>query len=103
MNSFRFDFFGNGESGGEGLWSYGGYLSEVEQLESAVDFVTRVLGLQVTAIIGHSRGANVVMLSSLRPVGAQRKLLAIAPRWNMANGISSRFSPEQLQLLKEVV
>eukprot|EP00566_Odontella_aurita_P018128 CAMPEP_0113552476 /NCGR_PEP_ID=MMETSP0015_2-20120614/15088_1 /TAXON_ID=2838 /ORGANISM="Odontella" /LENGTH=325 /DNA_ID=CAMNT_0000453457 /DNA_START=196 /DNA_END=1174 /DNA_ORIENTATION=- /assembly_acc=CAM_ASM_000160 len=55
----RFDFRGNGHSGGE--WRHAGYDGEVEDLRRVVSFVRNVLGARVACILGHSKGSAAVL------------------------------------------
>lgn len=56
---FRFDFSGNGES--EGEFQYGNYKKEADDLHSVVSYLHREK-YYVEAIVGHSKGGDVVVL-----------------------------------------
>ncbi|KAK3161100.1 hypothetical protein QOZ80_1BG0071830 [Eleusine coracana subsp. coracana] len=58
FSAFRFDFSGNGES--EGEFEYGNYRKETDDLHSVVAYLKEKY--DVTAIVGHSKGGNVVVL-----------------------------------------
>ncbi|KQK08428.1 uncharacterized protein LOC100837865 isoform X1 [Brachypodium distachyon] len=56
---FCFDFSGNGESGGE--FQYGNYRKEADDLHSVVSYLHQKK-YDVKAIVGHSKGGDVVVL-----------------------------------------
>eukprot|EP00744_Colponema_vietnamica_P019702 GILI01027903.1.p1 GENE.GILI01027903.1~~GILI01027903.1.p1 ORF type:complete len:257 (-),score=63.95 GILI01027903.1:68-838(-) len=93
--TFRFDFSGNGES--EGEFKFANYMGEAEDLRSAVEML-RNIGYDVCAVVGHSKGAGVVLLYAAKyddvPV-----VVNIAGRFHMSAGIRERYSPEDLALL----
>jgi alpha/beta superfamily hydrolase len=82
MSSFRFDFTGNGESGGE--FAYGNYWREVEDLRAVVEF-WRARGRRIVALIGHSKGGNAVLLyaSKYQDVGI---IVNISGRFDLRRG-----------------
>ncbi|KAL6615445.1 hypothetical protein ACP70R_037715 [Stipagrostis hirtigluma subsp. patula] len=59
ISAFRFDFSGNGESQGE--FQYGNYRKEADDLHSVVSYLKQEK-YDVTGIVGHSKGGNVVIL-----------------------------------------
>ncbi|XP_006644311.1 non-haem bromoperoxidase BPO-A2-like isoform X2 [Oryza brachyantha] len=59
ISVFRFDFSGNGES--EGEFEYGNYRKEADDLHSVVSYLCKEK-YDVTAIVGHSKGGDVVAL-----------------------------------------
>ncbi|XP_047072156.1 uncharacterized protein LOC124681267 isoform X1 [Lolium rigidum] len=59
ISVFRFDFSGNGES--EGEFQYGNYRKEADDLHSVVSYLNQDK-YDVTAIVGHSKGGDVVVL-----------------------------------------
>lgn len=61
MNTIRLDFHGAGQSGGDDVWNYSGYWDEVEDIREVKKFAEKV-GLRITTLIGHSRGADDVLL-----------------------------------------
>jgi len=61
-NNLRFDFEGNGQSTGK--FSIGGFKSEVDQIKTVVDWA-RNSGYIPLALIGHSKGANEVLMYSV--------------------------------------
>lgn len=58
-NVLRFDFRGNGHSGGR--WSYAGYDGEFEDLCRILAFVKDILGCRVACVVGHSKGTAAVL------------------------------------------
>ncbi|KAG8861395.1 protein translocase subunit [Tulasnella sp. 330] len=55
MDSCRFDFRGNHETGGQ--WSIGGLTADVEDIKAVVAYLTTTLRYTVALVIGHSRGS----------------------------------------------
>ncbi|EFJ48216.1 hypothetical protein VOLCADRAFT_74811 [Volvox carteri f. nagariensis] len=99
LSSLRFDFAGNGES--EGTFSFGNYFREVEDLRAAVQFVRDILQKSVHAIIGHSKGGNVVLLYASR-YGDVPYVVNVAGRGVMSRGIKERFGADIMDRLAEV-
>ncbi|KXZ47005.1 hypothetical protein GPECTOR_39g499 [Gonium pectorale] len=96
LSSLRFDFAGNGES--EGSFSFGGYYREVEDLRAAVGFVRSELRRSVAAIVGHSKGGNVVLLYAAKYDDVPR-VVSVAGRAVMGRGIQERFGSDILERL----
>ncbi|XP_022960934.1 uncharacterized protein LOC111461588 isoform X1 [Cucurbita moschata] len=59
ISSFRFDFSGNGES--DGSFQLGNYVGEADELHAIVQYFNEA-NRSVCAIIGHSKGADVVLV-----------------------------------------
>lgn len=59
LDSFRFDFRGSHESGGQ--WKYGGFAEDVQDLVTVVAFLRGNYGYEIDMIVGHSRGSVVGM------------------------------------------
>ncbi|GIL92529.1 hypothetical protein Vretifemale_20048 [Volvox reticuliferus] len=97
-SSLRFDFAGNGES--EGAFSFGNYFREVGDLRAAVMFVRDTLNGNVPAIVGHSKGANVVLLYASR-FDDVPYVVNIAGRSIMSRGIKERFGEDILLRLDQ--
>ncbi|KII90826.1 hypothetical protein PLICRDRAFT_158204 [Plicaturopsis crispa FD-325 SS-3] len=57
IDSFRFDFRGNHESGG--VWKQGALDEDLEDIATVVDYLKRNFGYEVDLLVGHSRGAIV--------------------------------------------
>ncbi|XP_004291046.1 PREDICTED: uncharacterized protein LOC101311344 [Fragaria vesca subsp. vesca] len=96
-SAFRFDFAGNGES--EGSFRYGNYHREADDLRAVV---RHFLGCHyvITAIVGHSKGGNAVIL-----YGAKYKdvpvVVNISGRFNLERGIEGRLGKDYLQRIKK--
>ncbi|CAG9460532.1 unnamed protein product [Pedinophyceae sp. YPF-701] len=59
VSTLRFDFSGNGES--EGTFQFGNYYQEAGEIRTAVEAL-QDRGMHVRALLGHSKGANAVLL-----------------------------------------
>ncbi|KAI6117871.1 Alpha/Beta hydrolase protein [Pisolithus croceorrhizus] len=59
LDSFRFDFRGSHESGGQ--WKYGGFAEDVQDLVTVVAFLRDNYGYEIDMVVGHSRGSVVGM------------------------------------------
>ena len=59
ISSFRFDFSGNGES--EGIFQYGDYRKEADDLHSVVEHFSGTSRVG-SVILGHNKGGDVVLL-----------------------------------------
>jgi len=105
----RFDFTGCGSSSGDELWSFGGYISEATNLDDVIEYIKNKddMNLKHVAILGHSRGADVVLLY---PWVAARKedkgslnilslIINIAGRYNLNSGIVERFGSSEIDRL----
>ncbi|XP_071716291.1 putative uncharacterized protein YDL057W isoform X2 [Rutidosis leptorrhynchoides] len=94
--AFRFDFSGNGES--EGTFQFGNYSKEVDDLRAVVQYFTAI-NRDVNAILGHSKGGNVVVLyASLHhdiPV-----VVNVSGRYKMDRGIEERLGKDYLERAK---
>ena len=91
----RFDFTGCGQS--EGVFEFGGYSKQLEDISSAVAAM-RSRGYAVHALIGHSMGGNCVLLyaSSHHDIP---NIVNINGRYQMTRGLP--FGPEQLTALQQ--
>ncbi|EAK88579.1 alpha beta hydrolase, partial [Cryptosporidium parvum Iowa II] len=100
INVVRFDFHGNGESQGADSWSFGDYHGEVnDDLRKVVEFL-RNKGLEIKAIIGHSRGGVETLMYSWMYDDVDI-IISISARFDLANSIITRFiSDEQYEKLK---
>ncbi|KAK6248956.1 hypothetical protein QUC31_020521 [Theobroma cacao] len=97
ISAFRFDFAGNGES--EGSFMYGNYRREAEDLRAVVQYFCKKERL-ITAIIGHSKGGNVVLLyaSKYNDVPA---VINISGRFHLEKGMEGRLGKDFLQRIKQ--
>ena len=92
---FRFDFTGCGAS--EGEFQYGGYASQVADIAAAVSLL-RGRGFAVQALVGHSMGANAVLLYASDHHDVPN-IVSISARYQMTRGLP--FGPEQLAALQD--
>ncbi|XP_022133532.1 uncharacterized protein LOC111006085 isoform X2 [Momordica charantia] len=97
ISVFRFDFAGNGES--EGLFQYGNYRREADDLRAVVQHF-RGNEHTITAIIGHSKGGNVVLLYASK-YGDIHIVVNISGRFNLERGIEGRLGRDFLQRIKQ--
>ncbi|KAL1216030.1 hypothetical protein V5N11_011351 [Cardamine amara subsp. amara] len=97
ISSFRFDFAGNGES--EGSFQYGNYRREAEDLRSVVQYL-RGQNREISAIIGHSKGGNVVLLYAAKYNDVQT-VVNISGRFFLERGIEFRLGKDYLKRIKE--
>ncbi|XVF48675.1 hypothetical protein PTKIN_Ptkin03bG0209000 [Pterospermum kingtungense] len=97
ISAFRFDFDGNGES--EGSFMYGNYRREAEDLRAVVIHFFKEQR-PITAIVGHSKGGNVVLLyaSKYNDVPA---VINISGRFHLEKGIEGRLGKDFLERIKE--
>eukprot|EP00953_Heterococcus_sp_UTEX-ZZ885_P040043 20496-Heterococcus_DN1.PRE.3 len=96
-NTCRFDFAGNGESGG--AWSLSAYDREVEDLRSVVQYL-RAEHWQVTAVIGHSKGAAAVMQYAAKYDDVPL-VISVAGRFDTSQTPRSRYTEQQWQQLAD--
>ncbi|MCO5574276.1 hypothetical protein L7F22_028058 [Adiantum nelumboides] len=97
FSPFRFDFSGNGESDGE--FQYGNYWKEVDDLRSVICFLT-AQGNKVRAIVGHSKGGNVVLLYASK-FSDISTVVNLSGRFNLQAGIKERLGEDVLKLIEE--
>ncbi|KAI5393513.1 uncharacterized protein LOC127097865 isoform X1 [Lathyrus oleraceus] len=97
ISAFRFDFAGNGES--EGSFQYGNYYREVEDLRAIVEHF-REEKYVITAIVGHSKGGNVVLLYASKYKDIHT-VVNISGRFNLARGMESRLGENFIQRIKK--
>ncbi|XP_041007264.1 uncharacterized protein LOC121251922 isoform X1 [Juglans microcarpa x Juglans regia] len=97
ISAVRFDFAGNGES--EGSFQYGNYWREVEDLRSVIQHFSAANRV-IRAILGHSKGGNVVLLyaSKYRDV---YKVVNVSGRYDLTEGIEKRLGKYFMQRIKE--
>ncbi|KAL5559443.1 hypothetical protein UlMin_035654 [Ulmus minor] len=97
ISAFRFDFAGNGES--EGSFRYGNYRREADDLRAVVEHF-RGESLAIPAIVGHSKGGNVVVLyaSKYKDIHA---VVNISGRFDLTRGIEGRLGKDFLRRIKQ--
>ncbi|RZC52960.1 hypothetical protein C5167_021388 [Papaver somniferum] len=97
ISAFRFDFSGNGES--EGTFQYGNYIKEADDLHSVV---MHFVGLKrvVGAIVGHSKGGDVVLVYASKyhdvPI-----VVNLSGRYNMERGIAERLGKDYMERIEK--
>ncbi|EEF45769.1 uncharacterized protein LOC8259570 [Ricinus communis] len=96
ISAFRFDFAGNGDS--EGSFQYGNYRRECDDLRSVVQHF-REQKLVISAIIGHSKGGNVVLLYASK-YNDVYMVVNISGRFNLKRGMEGRLGKDFLQRIK---
>ncbi|KAJ0091411.1 hypothetical protein Patl1_13041 [Pistacia atlantica] len=97
ISAFRFDFAGNGES--EGSFQYGNYRREAEDLRAVVQHFRRE-ERAITAIIGHSKGGNVVLLYASK-YNDICTVVNISGRFHLGRGMEGRLGQGYLQRIKQ--
>ncbi|RLN22979.1 hypothetical protein C2845_PM07G13460 [Panicum miliaceum] len=86
ISVFRFDFSGNGES--EGQFEYGNYRKEADDLYSVVLYLYQK-NYDVTAVVGHSKGGDVVVLYA-SIYNNIRTIVNLSGRFDLKKGIEER-------------
>ncbi|ESW33014.1 hypothetical protein PHAVU_001G036300 [Phaseolus vulgaris] len=97
ISAFRFDFAGNGES--EGSFQYGNYYREVEDLRAVVQHF-REQKYVITAIVGHSKGGNVVLFYASKYKDIHI-VVNISGRFNLVRGMEGRLGKRFMQKIKQ--
>ncbi|KAG9131866.1 hypothetical protein Leryth_023524 [Lithospermum erythrorhizon] len=97
ISAFRFDFSGNGES--EGVFQYGNYYREADDLHCVVQHF-HGKGRLVIALIGHSKGGNAVLLYASRHRDVHN-VVNIAGRFNLQRGMEGRLGKDFLQKMEQ--
>ncbi|KAJ6382698.1 hypothetical protein OIU77_031180 [Salix suchowensis] len=97
ISAFRFDFAGNGES--EGLFQYGNYRREAEDLRAVVQYF-RGENHVISAVIGHSKGGNVVLLYASK-YNDVHTVVNISGRFNLEKGMEGRLGKDFLLRLQQ--
>uniref|UniRef100_A0A6V7QTS8 Serine aminopeptidase S33 domain-containing protein n=1 Tax=Ananas comosus var. bracteatus TaxID=296719 RepID=A0A6V7QTS8_ANACO len=96
ISTFSFDFAGNGES--EGEFQYGNYRREADDLRAVISYLSEQKH-EIAAIIGHSKGGNVVLLyaSMYHDVPI---VINCSGRFALDRGIEGRLGKEFMQRIK---
>nr|XP_017241909.1 PREDICTED: putative uncharacterized protein YDL057W isoform X1 [Daucus carota subsp. sativus] len=97
VSVFSFDFAGNGES--EGTFEYGNYQREADDLCAVIKHLNGMKRI-VTAIVGHSKGGDVVLLyaSKYRDI---KRVVNVAGRYDLKGGIEKRLGRDFLQVIQK--
>ncbi|XP_058073880.1 uncharacterized protein LOC131222731 isoform X1 [Magnolia sinica] len=96
ISTFRFDFSGNGES--EGSFQYGNYREEADDLHAVVLYFSGIKR-EISAIIGHSKGGNVVVLYASMYHDVPM-VVNVSGRFNLERGIEDRLGKDFMQRIK---
>ncbi|KAK9705449.1 hypothetical protein RND81_07G058100 [Saponaria officinalis] len=97
ISAFRFDFSGNGES--DGSFAYGNYMKEVEDLCAVVKYF-KDKNRSVSAIVGHSKGGDVVLLYASKYHDVHT-VVNISGRFDLKKGISERLGVNFMEILEK--
>ncbi|KAL2553979.1 alpha/beta-hydrolase superfamily protein [Forsythia ovata] len=97
ISAFRFDFAGNGES--EGSFGYSNYYREVEDLRAVVEYFNGA-NRTIKAILGHSKGGNIVLLyaSKYHDIGA---VINVSGRYDLTKGIEERLGTGFREIIRK--
>ncbi|XP_059432384.1 uncharacterized protein LOC132165726 isoform X3 [Corylus avellana] len=98
ISAFRFDFAGNGES--EGSFQYGNYWREADDLHAVIQHFSGANRI-ISAIIGHSKGGNVVLLYASK-YHEIHTVVNVSGRYDLSKGIEERLGKDFMQRIKEV-
>ncbi|KAK4265649.1 hypothetical protein QN277_026673 [Acacia crassicarpa] len=97
ISSFRFDFTGNGES--EGSFGYGNYWREVDDLHAVIQHFHGA-NRRVIAIIGHSKGADVVLLYASKHHEV-RTVFNLSGRYNLIEGLEESLGKDFMERIRK--
>ncbi|GMI81297.1 hypothetical protein like AT1G29840 [Hibiscus trionum] len=97
ITDFRFDFAGNGES--EGSFEFGNYLREADDLHSVIEHFCKANRV-VTAIVGHSKGGDVVLVYASK-YGDINNVVNVSGRYDLKKGIEERFGKDFMDKIKD--
>ncbi|KAL9339166.1 hypothetical protein Peur_068181 [Populus x canadensis] len=96
-SSFRFDFAGNGES--EGSFAYGSYWREADDLRSVMEHF-RGASRAISAILGHSKGGDVVLLYASKYQDITT-VFNVSGRYDLKRGIEERIGKDFMEKIKQ--
>ncbi|KAI8553477.1 hypothetical protein RHMOL_Rhmol05G0019200 [Rhododendron molle] len=94
---FRFDFSGNGES--EGSFNYGHYWSEAEDLRAVIHHFSG-MSRRTSAILGHSKGGNVVLLYASKYHDIPT-VVNVSGRYDLKKGIEERMGKDFFEQIRK--
>ncbi|XP_041005020.1 uncharacterized protein LOC121250139 [Juglans microcarpa x Juglans regia] len=97
FSAFRFDFAGNGES--EGSFQFGNYWRETDDLRSVIQHFSEA-NRTIRAIIGHSKGGNIVLLYASKYHDIST-VVNVSGRYDLTEGIVERLGKDVMQRIKE--
>ncbi|KAL7258192.1 hypothetical protein ACSBR1_004331 [Camellia fascicularis] len=97
ITAFRFDFAGNGES--EGSFQFGNYWREAEDLRAVIQHFNGASRV-TSAILGHSKGGNVVLLYASKYHDIHT-VVNVSGRYNLEKGIEEHFGKDFIERTKK--
>ncbi|KAL3825292.1 hypothetical protein ACJIZ3_021321 [Penstemon smallii] len=99
LKNFRLKNFSLICSESEGLFHYGNYRSEAEDLRAVIEYFTGV-NRSTFVVLGHSKAGNVVLLyaSKYHDIGA---VVNLSGRYDLNRGIEERLGKNYLERLKK--
>ncbi|XP_027336549.1 uncharacterized protein LOC113850277 [Abrus precatorius] len=97
ISSFRFDFSGNGES--EGSFQYGNYWTEVDDLHAVAQHFHKSNRV-ISAIVGHSKGGDVVLLYASKYHDIET-VVNLSGRYDLKAGIEERLGKDYLERIRK--
>nr|ACJ85264.1 unknown [Medicago truncatula] len=97
ISSFRFDFSGNGES--EGSFEYGNHWKEVDDLHAVAQHF-RESNRVIRAIVGHSKGGDVVLLYASK-YHELKTVVNLSGRYDLKAGIEERLGKDYLERIRK--
>ncbi|XP_078160755.1 uncharacterized protein LOC144556138 [Carex rostrata] len=95
--AFRFDFSGNGES--EGIFQYGHYWREVDDLRAVVSYFSNQK-YNIIAIVGHSKGGNAALLYASKYHDIPL-IVNMSGRFGLNHGIQGRLGKGFMQRIRK--
>ncbi|XP_061995312.1 uncharacterized protein LOC133713319 isoform X1 [Rosa rugosa] len=97
ISSFRFDFSGNGES--EGIFEYGNYQKEADDLHAVVEHFSGTSRV-ASVILGHSKGGDVVLLYASKYHDICT-VVNVSGRYDLKKGIGERLGKDFMETIKK--
>ena len=99
ISAFRFDLAGNGES--EGSFAYGNYRREADDLRAVIEhFRGASPSRGISAILGHSKGGNVVLLYASKYQDIST-VFNVSGRYDLKRGIEERTGKGFMEKIKQ--
>ncbi|XP_061361497.1 uncharacterized protein LOC133305331 [Gastrolobium bilobum] len=97
ISSFRFDFAGNGES--DGSFQYGYYRREADDLHAVTQHFHESNRV-VSAIVGHSKGGDVVLLYASKYHDI-KTVVNLSGRYELKAGIEERLGKDYMERIRK--
>ncbi|XP_022749938.1 uncharacterized protein LOC111299162 [Durio zibethinus] len=97
ISVFRFDFAGNGES--DGSFQYGNYTREADDLHAVIQHFSGKNRV-VSAILGHSKGGDVVLLYASKYQDIHL-VVNVSGRYDLKRGISERLGEDFMEIIEK--